>query len=154
MNRLQNILAEFQNLVFNSDEKPSSYEAANLYKHALEQLLDLDPLSNEESEYKEKCISTMKQIGSILGVSEEGVVTYPRIEECCDEIYEIESFGEDLDECIADLHKILNVLNEIENKELIATYGVVPHYMGVKLNCMRDHINRLIIQFNEEKSNS
>lgn len=32
MNSLQNILAEFQKLIFESKEKPSSYEAASIYK--------------------------------------------------------------------------------------------------------------------------
>jgi len=145
MNKIQDILAEFQYSIFDSDEKPSSYEAANIYKYTFEQLSDFIPHSSEESEYKKKCISTMKLIGTKLGVSEDGVVKFPHIEECCEEIYEIGSFGEDLDQCIADLHKILSVLDEIENKELVDAYGFVPHYMSVKLNCMREHINRYTV---------
>ena len=117
-------------------------------------LSDFESKSEDESVCKRECLSKMKQHGTKLGISEEGVTTFPHIEECCEEIYEIESFGEDVDTCLADLNKILCEIDEIENKELESVLGIVPHYMVVKLNCMREHVNRLIIEFNNEKNNS
>lgn len=152
MNNIQNILAEFQNLVFNSEEKPSSHEAASVYKHTWGLLSDYVPRSKDESDYKDKCLTTMKQIGTILGISEEGVITFPHIEQLCEEIYDIESFGEDLYQCLSNLKRILNDIDDIENKELEIAFGVAPHYMVVKLNCMREQVNRLITEFTEEKS--
>ncbi len=154
MNSIQNILIEFQNRIFGSEEKPSSYEAASIYKYTWESITDFEPKTNEESEYKERCLSTMKQIGTMLGISENGVITFPHIEECCERIYEIESFGEDIDACIVDLQKILAEIDGIENKELEAAFGIVPHYMVIKLNCMREHLKCLIKEFSEERNNS
>lgn len=153
MKSIDEIMDEFHQQIF-IDEMPSSYDAAKIYKQTIEQLLKVTPNDPAEIEYLKDSLNLIKQTGVQLGVSEHGVVSYPHIEHCSEELIFINCSDDDIDKKIQRFKTLLETLDNIENFELKAEYGVVPIYMAIRLNNMRESIDYLIEKLNKDKSNS